>query len=157
MSSIVRFSVNGLPQTKGSASAFPKKRSSRDSVGDFILGRKQKTVVVNANQKNKEWEKKIQRQAFLHYQVNKLWEQPVALRLIFRLKKPKAHPKSKHVFHTKKPDLDKLIRSVVDALTGVVYKDDNQVCSIHSRKEYSNNPGVDIAVINIDLLTGGKK
>src|SRR6188474_809316 len=30
--------------------------------------------------------------------------------------------------HTKKPDVDKLMRMMLDALTGIVWKDDSQVC-----------------------------
>lgn len=43
------------------------------------------------------------------------------------------------------PDLDKQIRSILDALTGVAYKDDGQVVSIQATKEYGL-PGVEIAV-----------
>lgn len=40
------------------------------------------------------------------------------------------------VFITKRPDLDKLVRSVLDALTGVIWHDDAQVVSITTAKDY---------------------
>jgi crossover junction endodeoxyribonuclease RusA len=46
------------------------------------------------------------------------------------------------------PDLDKQIRSILDALTGVAYADDSQVTRIEATKEYGP-PGVQIT------LTGG--
>ena len=46
------------------------------------------------------------------------------------------------------PDLDKQIRSILDALTGVAYADDSQVTHIIASKEYGA-PGVEIT------LTGG--
>lgn len=43
------------------------------------------------------------------------------------------------------PDLDKQIRSILDALTGVAYADDSQVTRIKASKEYGP-PGVEIEV-----------
>lgn len=43
------------------------------------------------------------------------------------------------------PDLDKQIRSILDALTGVAYADDSQVTHITASKEYGA-PGVEIEV-----------
>ena len=40
------------------------------------------------------------------------------------------------------PDLDKLIRGVLDALTAVVYRDDSQVTRITAQKVYGERPGV---------------
>lgn len=39
-------------------------------------------------------------------------------------------------YHTKAPDVDKLSRSILDALTGIVYADDSQVVSLESQKIY---------------------
>lgn len=43
------------------------------------------------------------------------------------------------------PDLDKQVRSILDALTGVAYSDDSQVTRILASKEYGT-PGVEIEV-----------
>jgi Holliday junction resolvase RusA-like endonuclease len=40
-----------------------------------------------------------------------------------------------------KPDVDKLCRSVMDALTGIAYKDDAQVTSLTAVKIYANTYG----------------
>ena len=39
--------------------------------------------------------------------------------------------------HRKRPDLDKLVRGVLDALTGYAWHDDAQVCEIVARKFYA--------------------
>lgn len=39
--------------------------------------------------------------------------------------------------HTRKPDVDKLLRAVCDALTGVVWRDDAQVCVVAMNKHYA--------------------
>lgn len=62
----------------------------------------------------------------------------------------------KRELHTVKPDLDKLQRAVMDALTGIVYVDDAQVIGADSFKAYPTyrqpEPGVRIGV-EIDGLT----
>lgn len=64
---------------------------------------------------------------------------PVSMQLTFRLTAPKSvrreHP-------TVRPDLDKLVRAVLDALTGLAYKDDSQVVSIQASKTYWVDPGL---------------
>jgi Holliday junction resolvase RusA-like endonuclease len=63
--------------------------------------------------------------------------------LSFRLPKPKSLPKGQ-VFMTKRPGLDKLVRSVKDALRGVLYRDDAQVVRLTASKTYHEQPGVEI-------------
>ena len=46
----------------------------------------------------------------------------------------------------KKPDLDNVIKIVMDALNGVAYHDDAQVVSVEARKLYSMNPRVEVTV-----------
>ena len=63
-----------------------------------------------------------------------IWDGPVELALYFTYKAPtKAqHEKPK----TTAPDVDKLTRAVLDALTGVLYVDDRQVVRLEARKDY---------------------
>ena len=44
------------------------------------------------------------------------------------------------------PDLDKLIRAVLDGLTAIAYVDDGQVVSIVAEKAYGARIGADIRV-----------
>jgi len=56
--------------------------------------------------------------------------------------------KSAAPFHITVPDLDKILRSVLDSLTGIVYKDDSQVDQIIARKAYAlPDPGLEAVVI----------
>ena len=68
---------------------------------------------------------------------------PITISMIFRMKKPKT---VKRALPTVAPDLDKLIRGVLDALTGCAYLDDSQVIDIKAKKVYSDITGVDIEV-----------
>lgn len=47
---------------------------------------------------------------------------------------------------TKKPDLDNVLKAVLDGINGVAFKDDAQVVNITSSKYYSLEPGVQVIV-----------
>ena len=68
---------------------------------------------------------------------------PVTLTLTVYLPKPKS---VKRELPYVRPDLDKLERLIMDALTGICYRDDAQVTDKHSRKRYAVMPGIEIGV-----------
>ena len=72
----------------------------------------------------------------------KLIEGPVAMQLNFYMLKPRT---VKRDMPTVPPDLDKLIRAVLDAFTGIVYLDDAQVVEIYSSKSYGD-PGLELTI-----------
>lgn len=47
-----------------------------------------------------------------------------------------------------RPDIDKLVRAVLDGLTDVVYRDDEQVTHLVASKSYGENQGVWISIFN---------
>jgi Holliday junction resolvase RusA-like endonuclease len=77
----------------------------------------------------------------------------VRVRVQFSFVRPKSAPGrvAPHV----KPDVDKLARAVLDALTGIVYVDDAQVVTLTASKIYRpSGPGAFVAVGAADgLLT----
>lgn len=70
----------------------------------------------------------------------------VKVEMDFVMLKPKS---AKRAFPSVKPDLDKLIRAVLDGLTGVAYEDDSQVILIQATKTYGENQGVWIKIEQI--------
>lgn len=62
----------------------------------------------------------------------------------FFLQRPQSLP-AKILYHTKKPDKDNLEKSVSDALEGVIYERDAQICAGHVTKEYGV-PRVEIMI-----------
>lgn len=70
----------------------------------------------------------------------------VRVTILFEMKAPKTVTrKYPHV----KPDLDKLVRAVLDGLTGVAYDDDSQVVFIEASKCYSYQEGAWIRIENL--------
>lgn len=51
--------------------------------------------------------------------------------------------------HTKKCDADNLAKAVLDALNGIAYYDDSQVCELSVSKLYSDNPRVIVSISEI--------
>lgn len=64
-------------------------------------------------------------------------EGPVAAALIFTVPKPASAPKRTHTWPVRRPDLDKLIRSTLDAITdsGAI-RDDAQIVELTAAKRY---------------------
>lgn len=73
---------------------------------------------------------------------------PVIVGLMFYIAKPKYLTK-KVTWPARKPDLDKLARSVFDAMKGILYEDDGQIVQLVARKEYGLPERVEISVTAI--------
>lgn len=124
-SNTLRFMAFGLPQPKGSARAFVPKGWTR-------------AVVTSDNPKNKGWQQIVAgaAQTALEETGGRMLTGPISLVVDFFLPKPKSTPKSVKA-HLKKPDLDKLVRSVKDALTKVAWEDDSQVVMVTATKMFA--------------------
>lgn len=129
------FRVYGIPQTKGSTKAFMRPGMRFP-------------IITNDNEKNKGWAQTVSGEAQKH-RPSKPYAGAVSLSLHFFMKKPKSYKQNADA--TKRPDLDKLVRSVKDALTGVFYLDDSQVVRLIAAKNYGDQPGVEIRCVELAL------
>jgi Holliday junction resolvase RusA-like endonuclease len=68
---------------------------------------------------------------------------PMQISIKFYLQKPRT---VKRLMPSVAPDLDKLIRAVLDGLTAIAYVDDGQVVSIVAEKAYGARIGANISV-----------
>jgi len=80
-------------------------------------------------------------------------ETPVSLYLYIRVPIPKSYSKKKveaclngSEQPMKKPDSSNVLKSVEDAMNGVVYVDDCQIINHHITRVYSTQSGVDICI-----------
>lgn len=85
---------------------------------------------------------------------------PVFLRLSFTFARPKGHRNAKGqlrpsapVDHITRPDLDKLCRSTLDGLTGVLFCDDSQVAFMVASKAYALPGELEGCAIEIKLIS----
>ena len=131
--------VEGLPIAQGSKNAF---------------NRGGRIVLVESAKGLKSWREIIAHVAKMSNR--EVSDDAIKLSLLFLMPAPK---KLMRRYPTTKPDLDKLTRAVLDALTGVWYLDDAQVVALDVQKGYTfGKPGVYIGISTIDngLITSQK-
>lgn len=72
-------------------------------------------------------------------------------------KKRQAAARAGTELHTKKPDLDNVIKAIKDGLNGIVWADDSQVAVLREcRKAYSDTPSVVVTVEPAQACTVGQ-
>lgn len=131
---MISYFVKGLPTPQGSSRA-------------FVVGGR--AVITSANPNLKDWRHLI---ADASQEQAMMIEGPIKLGVGFVLPRPKSLPK-RQMWHIKRPDLDKLIRAVCDALTGIMWHDDSQVVTIEATKSYAANGSHTGVLIEIASLS----
>lgn len=72
---------------------------------------------------------------------------PIGLGVYFTMRKPVSAPKTRITYPISRPDVDKLVRAVLDALAAAgVYRDDSQVVWLETKKMF---PGEDIHALHV--------
>lgn len=130
--------VTGDPRSKGSFTPITTKG-----------GR----VFMKQSRASKSWENTVRQ--LCQDEVDACHEGPIALRVHFCLERPKGHcgtgknagrlKASAPEHPDKTPDIDKLLRAIMDGLTRVLYDDDKRVVRVEVTKEYQD-PGGRIGV-----------
>lgn len=132
----LQFTVYGTPQPQGSTKAFIPKGWTR-------------AIITSDNPKLKSWRQELAKAAMLacceaikdEFPLGPRVPVQVALRFYFR------PPKKVNCQHkTTRPDVDKLMRSALDGMTGIVYTDDSQVAHAQVSKFFDANERVEIYV-----------
>lgn len=144
---MITFFAAGMPQPKGSARAFMRPGMRHP-------------VVVQANAaKGKTWQGVVSTAA-VEAGVKPL-EGPVSVSLVFLVPRPRSHygtgknasvlKASAPAHPSTKPDVDKLARACLDAMTGVAYRDDAQVFDLVALKAYCGYSGEERAGVFVTV------
>lgn len=149
-SDVLQFTARGNPKGQGSVHALPSRGAQRQgkklvdcAFGDVVLTSdskdlKQWRAVVKCEARCaviKAAQTAARRQAPNNPLRDAMWPAgAVSLVLIFRLPRTKRCATTARFPHITRPDLDKLVRAVKDALTGVLYADDGQVQLLLAQK-----------------------
>lgn len=132
----IEFRVDGIPAPKGAMRAFPIRKAGA------LTGRV--AVTARGSAKQTEWTNRVLSVVREVAVDHELLTGPVSVRVTFHLPKPKSAPKSKR-FPDKAPDIDKLARLVLDAMTGTLIEDDARVVFLQAIKQFAEDrPGADV-------------
>jgi len=158
---VIRFVVLGKAQTAGSKRAMTYKRKDGSLVtrpdGSPVIG------VMDDNPKSTSWKKQVAWAAREEHK-GKLLEGPLAVSMYFHRPRPKGHFKKdgslsklgvETPFPATLPDVLKLARAVEDALTGVVWCDDAQICVERLEKLWSREMEPAFLTVLIDQARMG--
>ena len=118
----IAFTAHGAPEPQGSARA-------------FVRGGR--AVVTSDNPDLHGWRQVVAWAAQQHRPAEVI-RGPVRVRLRFYLTRPASVSERRRPRPIVKPDLDKLTRAVLDALTGIVWADDSQVVEVEASKNYGD-------------------
>ena len=146
----VQFEVRATPAPQGSKRAFLR--------GDGRPG-----VIEQQDVRIKAWREAVRAEAQRAIAGSGPIDGPVTVILRFYLARPKAHFRTgKHAHELRAdaptwvdrtPDLDKLARSALDALTDAgMWRDDRQVAELEASKAWRDTPGALITVAPLPQL-----
>jgi Holliday junction resolvase RusA-like endonuclease len=145
---MISFMAHGLPVAQGSK---------------VMVGKGDKRMLVEGNRaKLRPWRQELSQLAAEEMRGDRPLSGPVSVRIMFFLPRPKGHfgtgrnaervregaPIAPHT----KPDIDKLARSVLDALSGVVFLDDAQVVDLSVSKLYADDSRYPGAMVEIRMV-----
>ena len=149
----VMLEVLGTPASKGSSRPMLNRKTGKAFA--FAGGSKV------AEKKLESWDAAVRAVALAAVGVRAappFVDTPMAVEVTFRLARPAGHwgkgknagklAPSAPAFPRGKPDIDKLARSTLDSLTGIVFDDDSRVISLVLRKVYAA-PGREGASITV--------
>lgn len=150
----LRFVVFGRPQGKGSKRALPVRGKPR--VGERSI------VLVDSNRNAAPWAARVSAaaaQAWREanpYANGHLIRTAVVVDFDFYFARPRSHfgvGRNANLVRASAPpnmmtmpDIDKLARCALDALTGIVIKDDAQVCELGLAKRYGEPERLEVSV-----------
>jgi len=114
----VSFMVHGVPVPQGSKRALVHRSTGRA------------VVIEQGGARHRDWRADVKAAAAdamdSARKIVPLWG-PVGVSICFTMPKPKSAPKTTRTWPDRRPDWDKLIRTVLDAITGEIIADDAQV------------------------------
>lgn len=130
---MITFSVIGTPKPQGSKRAYINRKTGH-------------AIITDARPEPlKDWRTTVQQTAITHMDGAPPLDGPLQILLVFQLPRPKSHPKTRVTWPAKRPDIDKLVRAVLDALTHVCFVDDGQIVALHAHKRWGT-PGVQVRI-----------
>lgn len=139
---MIRFTVYGKPQPQGSTKGFVY-----NAYNQRTKQMQPRAAITSDNAKLRPWRQQVTGAA-LEAAKGEIIPRgtPVSIWLMFYFDPPQSLPKKASRLKTTKPDADKLLRAVLDALTGTIFEDDSQVAICRMQKCYAQPERIEVYV-----------
>jgi crossover junction endodeoxyribonuclease RusA len=142
---VVEFVVRGIPVSQGNAKPFIAGGTKLPD-GRRVGGRAVLTTEANRlSSPLGAWRAAVRTEAQNAIGDRPPLQGPLGLIVTFVMPRPASAPKGR-LYPAVRPDIDKLLRAIADALKGVVWHDDSQVVTIAARKVYGEITGCRVGV-----------
>lgn len=135
----VEFAVHGVPESKGSTRSFKLKTGA--------------VVTTSDNPRLKGWASKVTDAAAEAFEGRPVFDCALAVEITFTLPRPAGHfgrhglLPSALLYPARLPDLDKLVRGLLDGITQAgVWRDDSRVVDLRAIKVYGAVPGARVTI-----------
>jgi crossover junction endodeoxyribonuclease RusA len=140
----VTFTVYGCPVPQGSMRAFLPKGSKRP-------------IITSDNPKLKSWRQECAGAAIRACNGHNwpiLSGIPIELTVTCFFASPKSRKKNASLWKSTRPDVDKLLRAIGDALTGIAWQDDSQVSHATIAKVFGIPERIEVQIKTLATLLG---
>ena len=127
---MIKFIVYGTAKSKGSYKGF-----TRDG------------KMIPDNPKSKDWQHLVAVSAQQYRPKSGPFDEAVQIIATFYFARPKSVSEAKRPYMTVKPDIDKILRAILDGMSGIIYTDDARIIRVVVEKHYCTIPRVEIEVI----------
>ena len=138
MTTKIKFFVPGTPAPQGSKRALGPGR------------------MIEMSKNVGPWRERIALAAHNAMKGQPLFPGPTAIFINLVLPRPKSTPKTYTPDAIKRPDIDKLARACLDAITGVIIADDAQIIELQATKRVAGigeTPGAELEIIALNPTT----
>jgi Holliday junction resolvase RusA-like endonuclease len=145
---VIELNVLGSPAPRGSDHAFYKP------------GMKRAVLIPDNSTRQRGWMAAVREAARAAIgETIAFVQKPLDVAIVFKMRRPAGHWRSSKtlkasapLYPTVKPDIDKLARATLDALTGTIWDDDSRIVRLGLVKRYAA-PGEEGARITIEEAT----
>ena len=153
MENVITFHVPGTPRTQGNKRAVPLKGRN----GNWIKAANgaTKTVMMESGKYHASWREDVRAALLAAYPGDPL-DGPVHVAIVFYFRRPENHYGTRKgekylkerapKWHASIGDIEKLVRSIHDAMSGIAFHDDKQVASLSTSKEWADKAGATIMI-----------
>ncbi len=132
---IYNFTVPGAPAGKG------RPRITKNGAFTPKDTMVYENLVKNSYRLNRQLQGELKAEIIAYYPISKSTSNKKRLQMIDLIIRP-----------TKKPDIDNIVKSILDSLNNIAFHDDSQIVELIAKKYYSEQPRVEVILEELEEI-----